>query len=114
MRLIFSQRWVCRSWTTSLQHAPQIKLLPLPMEKGTGMIRCLATPETTRRVLYVFRDQPLRFQRDNLDDDDENEVEDSGEEMEEEKDNAPMIVQEIRRAIGAQKGFSFTMCLCLS
>jgi hypothetical protein len=43
----------------------------------------------------------LRFQRENLDDDDENEVEDSGEEMEEEKDNARMIVQEIRRAIGA-------------
>jgi hypothetical protein len=61
----------------------------------------LATLETRRRVLYVFRDEPLRFQRENLDDDDENEIEDSGDEMEEGKDNARMIVQEIGRAIGA-------------
>jgi hypothetical protein len=74
--------------------------LPLLMEKGTRMIRCLAPLETAQRVLYVFRDEPSRFQRANLDDD-ENEFEDSGEKMEKEKDNARMIVQEIRGAVGA-------------
>jgi hypothetical protein len=52
----------------------------------------------------------LRFQGENPDDD-ENQVEHSGEEMEEEKDNVRMIAEEIRWAIGAYKGFTFTMCL---
>jgi hypothetical protein len=42
--------------------------LPLLMENGTRMIRSLTTPEVTRKVLYVFRDELLRFQRANLDD----------------------------------------------
>jgi hypothetical protein len=43
----------------------------------------------------------LRFDRQDIDDDDGNEVEDSVEETEEEKKNVRMIVQEIRRALGA-------------
>jgi hypothetical protein len=79
----------------------RLGVLLLLMEKGAKMIRCLTTPEMTRTVLHVLRDELLRDQRANIDDDDEKEVEDSGEEMEEEKDNVRMIVQEIRRAIGA-------------
>jgi hypothetical protein len=75
--------------------------LSLLMEEGTRIIRCLVTPETARRVLYVFRDERLRFHMEDIDDDDENEIEDDMEETEEEKENVRMIVQEIRRALGA-------------
>jgi hypothetical protein len=78
-----------------------MKILSLFMEKGPRMIRCLATAETAPRVLYLFRDEPLRFQGANPDDDDESQVEHSGEEMEEKKGNVHMIGEEIRWAIGA-------------
>jgi hypothetical protein len=58
------------------------------------------TPETARRVLYVFRDERLRFNMEDFDDD-EDEVEEHVEEAEGEEENVRMIVQEIRRVIGA-------------
>jgi hypothetical protein len=51
--------------------------------------------------LDVFRDEPLRFNIEHLDENDENEVEDDVKETEEEKENVEMMVQEIRRAMGA-------------
>jgi hypothetical protein len=74
--------------------------LSLLMEEGTRTIRCLVTPETARRVLYVFRDERLRFNMEDFDDD-EDEVEEYVEEAEGEEENVRMIVQEIRRVIGA-------------
>jgi hypothetical protein len=58
------------------------------------------TPETARRVLYVFRDERLRFNMEGFDDD-EDEFEEYVEEAEEEEENVRMIVQEIRLVIGA-------------
>jgi hypothetical protein len=79
------------------------------MEEGMRMSRCFVPLETARRVPDVRRDELLRFNLENLDDGDENEGQNDVEEMEEEKETVRMSVQEIRRAIGAEKWFSFTM-----
>jgi hypothetical protein len=71
------------------------------MEERMRINRCFVTPETARRILDIFRYDLLRFNIEDLDENDETEVEYDVKAKEEEKKNVQMIVQEIRRAIGA-------------
>jgi hypothetical protein len=63
---------------------------------GSRILRCCVTVETARRVLYVFKDDKLRFNMEDLGEE-EDEEDFTPDETEEDEENTRAIVEEIKR-----------------